>query len=293
MHGLKSLRKDNMGYDLRNLMIGSEGTLAVITAASLRMVARPARMGAALLTVRDPAGALELLAMAQGRLGEGVSGFELMAGMGPRFLAATLPQVRLPWSEPPDWSVLIDLGLSAAMDPAAELEALFAEALEAGLVSDGVIATNEAQRGHFWSVRESIPEANRLIGAVASHDVSLPLSALPDFIERAGVALAGLGDMRVNCFGHVGDGNLHYNLFPAAGRDRSEYENRRAEAIECVHRLVHELGGSVSAEHGVGRLKVDDLERFGDPVAVAMMRSIKSVLDPNGILNPGAVLRAG
>lgn len=292
MRGLKPLRKDNLGYDLRNLMIGSEGTLAVITAASLRMVARPARTGAALLVVRDPAAALDLLALAQDRLGEGISGFELISGQGMRFLAEVLPQIRQPFAAPPDWSVLVDLGLAKAMDPADALEVLFAEGHEAGLVSDGVIAASEAQRAQFWTLREAIPEANRLIGAVASHDVSLPLAALPGFIARAGAALAELGDVRVNCFGHVGDGNLHYNVFPALGRSRDAYDALRGAVTETVHVLVHEMGGSVSAEHGVGRLKVADLERFGDPVALATMRAIKTTLDPQGILNPGVVLRA-
>ena len=291
LNGLKRLRKNNMGYDLRHLMIGAEGTLGVITAASLRLFRRPARTGAAMLVVPSPEAALRLLALAQARLGEGISGFELIAGQGPRFVAEVLPQVRQPFAQVPDWMVLIDLGLIAALDPVAELEALFESAAEDGLVSDGVIASNEAQRAQFWALREAIPEANRLIGAVASHDVSVPLAAIPAFIECATVALAALGDMRVNCFGHVGDGNLHFNVFPAQGRDRTEYEPIRAQVIETVHDLVAAFDGSVSAEHGIGRLKVGDLERYGDPVAVSVMRQIKAALDPSGILNPGAVLR--
>ncbi len=290
-HGLKRLRKNNMGYDLRHLMIGSEGTLGVITAASLRLVPRPARTGAALMVVRDPAAALELLALAQARLGEGVSAFELIGGMGLRFLAEKMPQVRRPFDPAPDWMVLIDLGLPAGLDPEAALAALFEEGAEAGLVSDGVIAQSEAQRAQFWQLRESIPEANRLIGAVSSHDISVPLGAVPDFIERAGPALEAIGDFRINCFGHLGDGNLHYNVFPTPGRSRADHENERPAIKRALHDLVHELGGSVSAEHGIGRLKVDDLEHYGDPVALALMRQIKAALDPAGILNPGAVLR--
>ncbi|MCB1397630.1 MAG: FAD-binding oxidoreductase [Rhodobacter sp.] len=291
IHGLKRLRKNNMGYDLKDLIVGSEGTLTVITAASLRLHPRPALTGAAFLAVRDPAAALELLALAQARLGEGISGFELMSGQGLHFLTEVMPQVRQPFATPPDWSVLIDLGLPQGLDPAGELEALLAEAFEAGLVEDGVIAQNETQRAQFWSLRESIPLANRMIGAIASHDVSVPLADLPAFIARADAALAGLAEMRINCFGHVGDGNLHYNLFPVRGRDRAAYEALRPAVIETVHGLVADLGGSVSAEHGIGRLKVGDLERYGDPVALEVMRQIKTALDPNGILNPGAVLR--
>jgi len=291
MHGLKRLRKDNLGYDLRHLMIGAEGTLGVITAASLRLVPRPARTGAAMLVVRDPAAALALLGLAQARLGEGVSGFELISGAGLRFLDEVLPQVRQPFPERHDWMVLIDLGLAAGLDPSAELEALFEAAVEADLADDGVIAQNEAQRAQFWAVREAIPEANRLIGAISSHDVSVPLEALPEFISSASKSLASLGEFRINCFGHVGDGNLHFNVFPPKGEGRSGYDDVRRPVMDLVHDIVASMGGSVSAEHGVGRLKVADLERYGDPVSLSLMRSIKHSFDPNGILNPGAVLR--
>ncbi len=293
IHGLKKLRKNNMGYDLRHLMIGAEGTLGVITAASLRLMPRPARTGAALFEVPSPAAALALLALAQSRLGEGLSAFELIGGQGPRFVAEVLPGVRQPFATPPDWSVLIDLGLISALDPVEALESLFVEAAEAGLATDGVIAQNEAQRTQFWTLRDAIPEANRKIGAIASHDISVPLADLPTFLTRADAALGALGDMRINAFGHVGDGNLHYNVFPAPGRHRADYEPLRATVTETVHDIVQSLGGSVSAEHGIGRLKVGDLERYGDPVALAVMRQIKSTLDPQGILNPGAVLRQG
>ncbi|MBN2906022.1 MAG: FAD-binding oxidoreductase [Rhodobacteraceae bacterium] len=292
LNGLKRLRKDNTGYDLRHLLIGAEGTLGILTAAALKLVPRPARSGAALLAVRDAQAALDLLAMAGARIGAGVSAFELMHRMGLDFLAETMPDVRLPFASPPEWCVLIELGLGADQDPAAALEGLFAEAFEAGLVSDGLIAQSEAQRTEFWAVRESIPLANRRIGAISSHDISVPLSAIPEFIARAGPALAKLGRFRINCFGHVGDGNLHYNVFPMPGETRADHEDRRADIKRCVHDLVHELGGSVSAEHGVGRLKVEDMERYGDPAKLAAMRAIKSALDPAGILNPGVLLRA-
>jgi len=286
-HGLKSLRKDNAGYDLRDLLIGSEGTLGVITAATLRMVPRPARTGAGLFVVPSPAAALDLLAAAQALVGDGVSAFELMAGMGMRFLAEKLPDLRQPFATPPEWCVLIDLGLSGGQDPEAALEELFATEI----ATDGLIAQSEGQRAEFWAVRETIPEANRRIGAISSHDISVPLGAVPEFIDRAGMALEAIGAFRVNCFGHLGDGNLHYNVFPMPGRTGAEHEHQRLAIKRAVHDLVQEMGGSVAAEHGVGRLKVDDLERYGDPVALAMMRSIKGALDPSGILNPGAVLR--
>jgi len=291
-HGLSRLRKDNTGYDLRHLMIGAEGTLGIITAAALKLFARPAQMGTALLQVESPGAALLLLALLRDQVGESVSAFELIHRQGFDFLAETMPQVRNPWTETPEWCVLIDLGLSGGVTPQSALERLFETAVADGLVVDGMIAQSEAQRADFWSIRESIPEANRLIGAVSSHDISLPLGALADFITEAGNRIAGLGDFRINCFGHVGDGNLHYNIFPAPGKTRADHMVERDQIKRTLHDLVHDMGGSVSAEHGIGRLKVDDLERYGDPTKLGAMRAIKTALDPVGIMNPGAVLRA-
>jgi FAD/FMN-containing dehydrogenase len=290
-HGLKRLRKDNTGYDLRNLLIGSEGTLGVITAACLKLSPRPAVTGTAILMVRDPAAALDLLTMARAQLGDAVSAFELMHRMGFDFLSEKLPEIRQPWDNPPEWCVLMDLGLPAGTDANAALETLFSAALEAGLVSDGLIAQSQAQAQDFWSMREHIPEANRRIGSVSSQDISVPLGAIPEFIERAGPALARIGSFRINCFGHAGDGNLHYNVFPMPGETRADHNDKRPAVKACLHDLAHELGGSVSAEHGIGRLKVKDLETYGDPAKLAAMRAIKNALDPLGLMNPGAVLR--
>lgn len=292
-HGLKRLRKDNTGYDLRNLLIGAEGTLGVITAATLRLFPRPAATGAALLAVASPAAALELLALAGEMTSGNVSAFEIMHGQGLRFLAEKLPELRQPFAEPPDWTVLVELGLPAGLAPDSVLEDLFAAAAEAGLVSDGVIAASGAQRESFWALREGLPEANRRIGAVASHDISVPLGRIAEFIARAPAEVARIDRFRINCFGHVGDGNLHWNLFPMPGRDRAEHAHQREAIGRAVHDLVHELGGSISAEHGIGRLKVAELERYGDPAKLAAMRAIKRALDPSGIMNPGAVLREG
>lgn len=290
-NGLKRLRKDNTGYDLRHLLIGSEGTLGIITAASLRLYPRPASVGTALLAVESPAAALRLLALAEGQVSGMVQAFELMHNMGLEFLAEAMPEVRGPLDPQPEWMVLIEIGLPQGFGSAAtHLETLFETALAEDLVSDGVIAASEAQRIGLWRIRESIPEANRRIGSVSSHDISLPLSALPGFIEAAGAALAALSDVRVNCFGHLGDGNLHYNVFPAKGKTPGDYLPQRDQVKELVHDLVHSLGGSVSAEHGLGRLKTGDLVKYGDPAKVAAMRAIKTALDPLGILNPGAVL---
>lgn len=289
-NGLTRLRKDNAGYDLRHLLIGSEGSLGVITAASLRLFPLPAANVVALLAVPSPTAALDLLGLAQGRLAGMVSSFELIHRMGFGFLAETMPGLRAPFDPLPDWLVLIELGLPAGLEPEVTMANLYDAADDAGLVSDGVIATSKAQAEQLWHLREMIPEGNRRVGAVSSHDISLPLSAIPGFIAAAPDALRPLGDFRINCFGHLGDGNLHWNVFPVKGASRKDHDAVRDRVKATVHDMVHALGGSVAAEHGVGRLKVADLERYGDPGKLAAMRAIKAALDPHGIMNPGAVL---
>ncbi|MEQ3625124.1 MAG: FAD-binding oxidoreductase [Celeribacter sp.] len=293
LNGLKRLRKDNTGYDLRHLLIGAEGTLGLITAAALRLMPRPAQQGAAFMVLPDPDAALRLLDLAQRRIGPGLDAFELISGQGLRFQRETMPDLRQPFADVPEWSVLIDLGLPAGVAPEAVLEDLFADAHEAGLVADGVIAQSGAQRDAFWEVRENIPEANRRVGSISSHDISLPLSAVPEFLRQAGAVLGRSGDLRINAFGHLGDGNLHYNVFPAPGRLRADYADRVAEIKRMVFDLVRDFDGSFSAEHGIGRLKVAELEHYGDPTKLTAMRAIKTALDPAGIMNSGAVLRAG
>ncbi|WP_299406177.1 FAD-binding oxidoreductase [uncultured Roseobacter sp.] len=290
-HGLKRLRKDNTGYDLRHLLIGSEGTLGIITAAALKLSPRPTASGTAIFVVPSPAAALSLLALAQAQLGEMVSGFELISGQGLAFLAETVPEVRQPFETAPTWSVLIEIGLVAGLDPQEALAHVFEGAADQGLALDGVIAQSAQQSDAFWSVREHIPEANKRVGAIISSDVSVPLGGIPEFISRGEELIARVGSFRINCFGHVGDGNLHYNIFALPGERASDHTNQRAELQRIVHDLAHEMGGSVSAEHGIGRLKVADLQRYGDPAKLAAMRAIKAALDPLGIMNPGAVLK--
>ena len=285
-NGLRRLRKDNTGYDLRNLMIGAEGTLGIITAASLRLFPRPRARATAVLAVPGPAAALALLARARDLAGETVSGFELISGQGPRFMAEAGLPGRFPLDPVPDWSVLMEIATGAG-DPVGMMESLFEAAYGAGEVTDGAIASSEAQRDAFWGLREAIPEANRLIGAVASHDIALPLSKIPAFLDEAPRRIAAIAPVRINAFGHLGDGNLHFNVFPRAGEDRSLYEGQRAEISRAVHDLVAEMEGSFSAEHGVGRLKTGDLGRYGDKLAA--MRAIKGALDPKGIMNPAAM----
>lgn len=290
-NGLKRLRKDNTGYDLRNLMIGSEGTLGVITGASLKLFPRPAGIGTAVFVIRDAEAALELLSLAKSQLGESISAFELIHGRGLDFLTQTMPEVRKPFGDHhPEWMVLMDIGLPKGLDPQEALETLFVSAEAEGIVSDAVIAQSETQRNDFWNVREMIPIANRHIGAVSSHDVSVPLGELPNFIARVWQSISQFGDFRINCFGHVGDGNLHCNVFPPEGKSRDLFLEETKQIKRIVHDIAYDLGGTFSAEHGVGRAKKADLARYGDPAKLAAMRAIKDALDPKGIMNPGAVL---
>ena len=291
VRGLSRLVKDNMGYDLRHLLIGAEGTLGVITAASLRLFPQPAETATAWVAVASPAAALELLAALRDALGGAVSAYELISAQGLAFLAEAMPQLPRPPDASTGWRVLVEAGDGAGANLGDRLEAALASALDAGTATDALIAQSDAQRAVFWGVRESIPEANRRIGAISSHDISLPPSRLAEFIARGGPLVAAFDPgLRVNCFGHLGDGNLHYNVFPPRGRSRVDFEALRVPVKEAVHDLVHALGGSVGAEHGVGRLKTGDLARYSDPGKLGAMRTIKRALDPAGILNPGAVL---
>jgi len=287
-HGLKGLHKDNTGYDLRDLMIGAEGTLGIITAAVLRLYPRPAQHCAAWIAVPDPATALELYTTLSAELGGTISAFELIDQTGLDFLRETgvmTPPADLPVSP---WSVLLDCSAGPGSDLAERVELVLGRAFELDLCSDALISQNQAQRDVFWQIREAIPAANRRIGAVSSHDIALPLAAIPNFIAKARAAIDP--QLRLNCFGHLGDGNLHFNFFPPKGAKRSDFAQNAPLVQRMVYDLVAEMGGSFSAEHGIGRLKLNELQRYSDPVKLQMMRAIKSALDPRGILNPGALI---
>ncbi len=289
--GLTGLRKDNTGFDIRNLLVGSEGALAVITAATLKLYAKPKETSTALAVVASPKAAVELLGRMQSALDGLVSGFELIHGQGLEFLAETMPDVRQPFKLRHEWMVLIEVagGQGACLDT--RLMSTLENAIETGLVEDVLIAQNTQQAREFWHLRESIPLANKIVGGISSHDISVPISALPEFIQAGFEAIAKLGDLRVNCFGHVGDGNLHYNIYPAKGKNRSDLMHMQPAIIEVIYDLVHSYGGSFSAEHGIGRLKVDALEKYSDPAKLATIRTLKTALDPNGIMNPGVIVR--
>ena len=290
MRGLKRLRKDNTGYDLRHLLIGSEGSLGVITAAALKLFPRPAEVATAFLAVPGPREAVDLLNFLRPKVGDVISAFELIDRMGVQFLKDTGLGQPDPLDPMPRWIVLVETGGRPGASDA--LEAALAEAFEAGLATDGVVAQTEAQRATFWRIRETIPEANRLVGAIASHDISVPVARIPEFIAKGEAALAKhFPDLRLNCFGHVGDGNLHFNIYPPKGRKKGEYADIQGDISRLIHDLTADTDGSISAEHGIGRLKAGDLEHYGDPGKLSAMRAIKAALDPVGIMNPGAVLK--
>ncbi|MDB4838504.1 FAD-binding oxidoreductase [Amylibacter sp.] len=291
LNGLKRLRKDNTGYDLRNLLIGSEGTLGIITAACLKLFPKPKETVTGLFVISNPEIAIKTLAELQAKLDTSITAFELIHKQSYNFLSEVCPDVKIPFDKHPEWSILIELsgGMGSNLESRLfeGLEDLFKE----GLVSDALIAQSEKQAKEFWDLRENIPEANRRIGSISNHDISLPISLIPKFIQEMPTYMAHLADLRINCFGHLGDGNLHYNVFPPLGKNKNDYVHLREEIKTIIHDKINEFGGSVSAEHGIGRLKIDDLEKYGDPVKLIAMRSIKNAIDPKGIMNPGAVLR--
>ena len=289
--GLRPLRKDNTGYDLKSLLIGSEGTLGIITAATLKLFALPGETVTAMLAVPSPEAALALFHAMRDRLDDTLSAFEMISGQGIAWLGEFYPERPDPLDGAPAWRVLVEATGPRYGGLAERAEAALGMALEEGLATDGAVAASEAQRAQMWWMREALPEGNRRVGSVSAHDISLPLSAIPRFVDEAGAAVAARDpSLRVNCFGHVGDGNLHYNVFPPTGARAADYRDEARPIRRLVHDLVDRLGGSISAEHGIGRMKTGELARYGDPAKIAAMRAIKRALDPEGILNPGAVL---
>ena len=291
LNGLKRLRKDNTGYDLRNLLIGSEGTLGIITAACLKIFPKPKETVTSLLVVSNPNAAIKVLAELQSKLDSSITAFELIHKQSYNFLLEVCPYVKIPFDDCPEWSILIELSGGEGANLENRLLESLEELLNHSMVSNALVAQSEKQAKEFWDLRENIPEANRRIGSISNHDISLPVSLIPRFIKEMPTYMASLGDLRINCFGHLGDGNLHYNIFPPFGKTKDDYVHLREEIKTIIHDKINDLGGSVSAEHGIGRLKVGDLEKYGDPVKLIAMRAIKNAIDPNGIMNPGAVLR--
>jgi len=291
---LSALRKDNTGYDTRGLFLGAEGTLGVITAASLKLFPPMRRTATACVALADVAGAVALLGRLREASGDRVSSFELLPRIAVELTAAHIPGVSDPLDREHPWYVLCELSSSSAAEPLEErlTEALGA-ALEAGLVRDAVLARSERERAALWKLRESVPEAQTREGASLKHDISVPVSALPEFVERGSAWVSShVPEARLIAYGHVGDGNLHFNLSPARGADGASLAARTAEVRRALHDLAAGFGGSFSAEHGIGRSKVGELERYAPPAELALMRAMKRALDPHGIMNPGKVLRS-
>jgi FAD/FMN-containing dehydrogenase len=289
--GLRALRKDNTGYDLKQLFIGAEGTLGVITAAVLRLVPRPRERQTAWLGVPSPRAAVELLALFRERLGETISSFELMSGPGVELVLQYLPGARQPLAQPAPWYVLAEVAWALEEGLAERLEAVLAAGLERGLIQDGVLATSEAQRQAIWNLRENPTEAMAREGAVLRHDIAVPVSRVPELIERGAEAFERtVSGVRIMPFGHVGDGNIHYTLLQPKSMSPEQFRGLKDAVQRQVFDLVEALGGSISAEHGIGRLKRAELAVRKSPVELTLMRQLKAAFDPKGILNPGAVL---
>ena len=291
LRNLNKLKKDNTGYDLKNLFIGAEGTLGVITAAVLRLVPKPRSTETAYAAVPSPQAAVDLLGLAGERISGGVTSFELMARHGIEAVIAHDTASRDPLAQVYPWYVLIELASQAQTGLRETMEEFLAEGMERGLVLDATIADSLEQAKAFWRIRELFGEVQRHIGASIKHDVSVPVAAVPAFIAEADAAVAkfipGCNSLP---FGHVGDGNIHYNVMQPPGADGKAFLARWDEVNTVVFAVVKKHGGSISAEHGVGVIKRDILPDYKDPVALDLMRGIKQLLDPNGILNPGKVL---
>ena len=293
LDGLSALRKDNRGYDLKQLLIGAEGTLGVVTAASLRLVPLPGTTAVAWAGLASPKAALDLLRRLEAALGEAVESFELVPDEALRLVLAHVPGTRAPLAGAAPWNVLIEATAPAgARDAGEALEAALGEALEAGLIGDAVVAASEAQAAALWRLRETISEAERHQGPAAKHDVSVPVSAMPEFLEAAGEKLAGrFPGSRVVAFGHLGDGNVHFNVQAPAGEDGALWLAARGDEVSAfVHDMVVALGGSISAEHGIGQMKRYELARTLPPARLAVLQALKRTLDPAGIMNPGKLL---
>ncbi|MDK9704107.1 MAG: FAD-binding oxidoreductase [Sulfuritalea sp.] len=291
--GLRALRKDNTGYDLKHLFIGAEGTLGLITAATLKLFPRPRVHATAWAAVPDPAAAVRLLGRLRDAAGDNVTAFEIVGRPALDLVLRHIPNARDPLLGQPAWQVLIEL--SGASDMGGDLSATLEQALEAaaenGIVADAVLAASGAQTAALWALRENVSEAQKVEGVSIKHDIAVPVSRIAEFIARADAALqAAFPQVRIVCFGHIGDGNLHYNQSRPDAQSNAEFIAQTAAVNRIVHDLVHELGGSISAEHGLGQLKREEVLRYKSATEMDMMRAVKQALDPRGLMNPGKLL---
>ncbi len=289
-HGLKRLRKDNTGYDLKQLLIGAEGTLGVVTAATLKLFPILRSRATAVVALDSPHAAIELLALAKSETGGGVEAFELMKRIGVEFVLRNIPDTRELLDAPSPWYVLVEI--AAAEPGAAEqgLERLLEAAFETGLITDASVAQNQTQARAFWRVREEHSAAQKPEGGGWKHDVSVPVSRIADFLEEATAAVERFHPgARVSAFGHVGDGNLHYDVLRPEGEDSAVFLSRWSEGSRIVHDIVDRYDGSISAEHGLGRLKTEEARRYKSDAEITAMGAIRDALDPRRIMNPGVL----
>jgi FAD/FMN-containing dehydrogenase len=296
-NGLRGLRKDNTGYDLRDLYVGSEGTLGIITAATLKLFPRPVASCTALLAVDSVEAGVDLLSRARAGFGAALTGFELMAGDCLHSVTRLFPQQRLPFegeAMQAPWFALLELSDSESEQHARDrFEAVLGQALEDGVALDAAIAESVAQSRALWHLRESIPLAEAELGKSVKHDVSIPISSIADFVRKTNVLLQeNFPGVRNVIFGHLGDGNLHYNVARGEGQTEADLLALQPRIYDVVHDSVQSYSGSISAEHGIGQLKRDELPRYKSAVELALMKRIKQALDPRGLFNPGKVLQA-
>jgi len=289
--GLNALRKDNTGYDLKDLLVGSEGTLGIITAATLKLFPQPEGHETAFCSVESPAVALKLFSLMRERAGSRLTAFELLPRFGVDLLLKHGVIAQDPTASLSPWYVLVELNRMKG-SAAGVLEAALAEAFERGIIGNATLAQSDSERAAMWATREGMSDVQRREGASIKHDVSVPVAAVPTLIKEGMAAVMRVVDGIRPCpFGHLGDGNIHFNLSQPVGADPKAFMAREPDLNAAIYEIVLRLGGSVSAEHGIGQLKAGLLERIKDPVALEMMRAIKTALDPNGILNPGKMLR--
>ena len=290
LNTLSKLKKDNTGYDLRNLFIGAEGTLGIITAATLRLFPKPRAVETAFVGLKSPADALKLLTISQNEAAGSLTSFELLSELAVDFSVRHGIDIRDPLARKYPWYVLMELS-SSRDDARSALESILAQGLEEGIVDDAVIAANLSQRQAFWKLRDEMSAAQKPEGGSIKHDISVPVAAVPDFIAEADAAVVKLmPGARPVPFGHLGDGNIHYNVSQRPGDNAADFLERWHEVNAVVFAIVMRMGGSISAEHGIGVLKRDELPEVKDKVAIELMRGIKAMLDPLGIMNPGKVL---
>jgi FAD/FMN-containing dehydrogenase len=290
LNGLSKLKKDNTGYDLRNLFIGAEGTLGIITAATLKLFPKPRAVETAFVGLKSPADALKLLSISRNEAAGNLTSFELLSEISVDFSVRHSIDVRDPLHSKHPWYVLMELS-SPRDDARATLESILSQGMEQSIVDDAVIAANLSQRSNFWKLRDEMSSAQKPEGGSIKHDISVPVAAVPDFIEQANAAVVKLiPGSRPVPFGHLGDGNIHYNVSEPIGANTADFLARWHDVNAVVFDIVLKMGGSISAEHGIGVLKRDELPDVKDKVAIELMRGIKAMLDPHGIMNPGKVL---